>query len=121
MGRQRHAAGGMALRPSISCARLAFSELGLHRIYAYVLAINPRAQRAFERAGFALEGKLRDDRWVDDRFVDAYLLAQGKPSLMLHVIYDGQCGFCIRSLKVCRGPGRARARCDSTTPTRGSR
>ena len=21
---------------------------------------------------------------------------------MLHVIYDGQCGFCIRSLKVCR-------------------
>ena len=21
---------------------------------------------------------------------------------MLHVIYDGQCGFCVRSLKVCR-------------------
>ena len=21
---------------------------------------------------------------------------------MLHVIYDGQCGFCIRSLRVCR-------------------
>src|SRR5688500_3475635 len=22
--------------------------------------------------------------------------------VMLHVIYDGQCGFCVRSLKVCR-------------------
>ncbi len=21
---------------------------------------------------------------------------------MLHVIYDGQCGFCVRSLKICR-------------------
>jgi predicted DCC family thiol-disulfide oxidoreductase YuxK len=21
---------------------------------------------------------------------------------MLHVVYDGQCGFCVRSLKVCR-------------------
>ena len=53
-----------------------FGELGLHRIYAYVLAINPRARRAFEHAGFALEGTLRDDRWSGDRFIDAYLLAR---------------------------------------------
>jgi RimJ/RimL family protein N-acetyltransferase len=59
---------------------LAFNELGLHRIYAYVLAINPRAQRAFEQAGFALEGKLRDDRWSDDRFVDAHVLARVRPA-----------------------------------------
>jgi len=58
--------------------RRAFDELGLHRIYAYVLAINPRAQRAFELAGFALEGTLRDDRWTGERFVDAYLLARLK-------------------------------------------
>ena len=25
---------------------------------------------------------------------------------MLHVIYDGQCGFCVRSLKVCRALDR---------------
>ena len=54
----------------------AFDRLGLHRIYAYVLAINPGAQRSFERAGFALEGRLRDDRWSDGRFVDTYLLAR---------------------------------------------
>lgn len=65
---------------------LAFSQLGLHRIYAYVLAINPRAKRAFEHAGFALEGKLRDDRWSDNRFVDAYLLARvGLPDAARHL------------------------------------
>ena len=56
--------------------RHGFDELGLHRIYAYVLAINPAAQRAFERAGFSLEGTLRDDRWSDGTFVDAYVLAR---------------------------------------------
>ena len=56
--------------------RHAFDELNLHRIYAYVLAINPVARRAFERAGFALEGALRDDRLAGDRFIDAYLMAR---------------------------------------------
>lgn len=53
-----------------------FERLGLHRIYAYVLAINPPARRAFERAGFRLEGTLRDDRWMGNDFTDTYLLAR---------------------------------------------
>jgi RimJ/RimL family protein N-acetyltransferase len=56
--------------------RYGFERLSLHRIYAYVLAINPRARRAFERAGFALEGTLRDDRWTGDEFTDTYVLAR---------------------------------------------
>ena len=56
--------------------RYGFEQLGLHRIYAYVLAINPAARRAFERAGFHLEGTLRDDRWTADGFADTYLLAR---------------------------------------------
>jgi RimJ/RimL family protein N-acetyltransferase len=56
--------------------RYGFDHLNLHRIYAYVLAINPPARRAFERAGFTLEGTLRDDRWTGDGFTDAYLLAR---------------------------------------------
>ena len=56
--------------------RHAFEQLHMHRIYAYVLSINPGARRAFERAGFTLEGTLRDDRWSGDRFVDAFLLAR---------------------------------------------
>jgi len=54
----------------------AFASLGLHKVYAYVLAINPRARRAFEKAGFVVEGTLRDDRWVDDKPTDVYLLGK---------------------------------------------
>ena len=56
--------------------RYAFEKLDLHRVYAYVLDINPSARKAFERAGFSLEGTLRDDRWAVDRFIDSYLLAR---------------------------------------------
>jgi RimJ/RimL family protein N-acetyltransferase len=67
---------GMGAEAIDRLCRHGFDELGLHRIYAYVLSINPAARRAFERAGFALEGTLRDDRWAGDKFVDTYLLAR---------------------------------------------
>jgi RimJ/RimL family protein N-acetyltransferase len=56
--------------------RYGFERLELHRIYAHVLAINPAARRAFERAGFDLDGTLRDDRWTGESFTDTYLLAR---------------------------------------------
>jgi RimJ/RimL family protein N-acetyltransferase len=58
--------------------RHAFEHLDLHRIYAFVLAINPGARRAFEKAGFRLEGTLRDDRWSVDGYVDTWLLGRVK-------------------------------------------
>lgn len=54
----------------------AFGPLRLHRLYAYVLDINPRACRAFEKAGFEREGLLRLDRWSVDRYVDVHLLGR---------------------------------------------
>lgn len=59
-------------------ARHAFDALDLHRVYAYVLAINPRAKRAFEKAGFRPEGLLRGDRWDGERFVDVHVLGRLK-------------------------------------------
>jgi RimJ/RimL family protein N-acetyltransferase len=57
----------------------AFEEMRLKRLYAYVLATNPRGRRAFENAGFALEKTLAADRWTGERYVDAWLLAQTAP------------------------------------------
>ncbi len=60
---------------SLVCS-YAFGSLSLHKVYAYVLAINPRARRAFEKAGFTLEGTLKEDRHVDGRYTDVYLLGK---------------------------------------------
>lgn len=54
----------------------AFNVLHLHRVYAYVLAFNDRARRAFEKAGFRSEGLLRSDRWTTGGFVDVHLLGR---------------------------------------------
>jgi RimJ/RimL family protein N-acetyltransferase len=62
-------------------ARYAFDVLGLHRVYAYVLAFNHPARRAFEKAGFTVEGTLRDDRRTGDSYVDAWVLGRVAPSL----------------------------------------
>ncbi|NUK22616.1 GNAT family N-acetyltransferase [Streptomyces lunaelactis] len=48
-----------------------FERLGLHRISLGVFAFNPRARRAYEKAGFVVEGVRRDvllydGAWVDD-------------------------------------------------------
>jgi RimJ/RimL family protein N-acetyltransferase len=57
-------------------ANHAFTALRLHRVYAYVLAFNQRARRAFEKAGFTLEGVLREDRRSDGEYVDVFVLAR---------------------------------------------
>ena len=49
----------------------AFGVLDLHRVELAVFAFNPRAQRAYEKAGFVLEGRRRqalrwDGAWHDD-------------------------------------------------------
>jgi len=39
----------------------AFNELNLHRVALGVFEHNPRARRAYEKAGFVLEGRVRGD------------------------------------------------------------
>ena len=65
--------GSQALR---LVTEYAFAALDLRRVYAYVLAFNPRARRAFEKAGFELEGTLRQDRLVNDTAVDVFVLGR---------------------------------------------
>jgi RimJ/RimL family protein N-acetyltransferase len=57
----------------------AFTKLALHKVYAHVLAINPRALRAFQKAGFVLEGTLAADRRTSEGFTDVFLLGMLSP------------------------------------------
>ncbi len=57
-------------------SRYAFERLNLHKVYAYVLATNPRALNSFKKSGFIIEGELKKDRWVGEDYSDVFLLGK---------------------------------------------
>lgn len=52
-----------------------FEKLGLHRISLEVYAFNPRARRAYEKAGFTAEGTMRHALLWNGERVDATLMS----------------------------------------------
>lgn len=76
IGERERLGRGVGSRVLDLAARHAFDTLHLHRVYAYVLALNPRARRAFEKAGFVVEGVLRDDRLAGDAYTDVFVLGR---------------------------------------------
>ena len=57
----------------------AFASLGLHRVELEYYAFNPRAGRAYEKAGFVVEGRRRDALLYDGAWVDAITMAALAP------------------------------------------
>jgi RimJ/RimL family protein N-acetyltransferase len=52
-----------------------FEKLGLHRISLEVYAFNPRARRAYEKAGFRAEEVLRESLRYGDQWIDATMMS----------------------------------------------
>jgi len=59
--------------------RHGFSTLNLHRIYLRVFEDNPRAIRSYEKAGFVLEGRLRQAEFHNGQFHDVLFLSVLRP------------------------------------------
>ncbi len=57
----------------------AFNTLNLHRVMLRVFANNPRAMRAYEKAGYKLEGTLRQTEFMDGVYVDTHLMSVLQP------------------------------------------
>ena len=51
-------------------AQHGFNTLNLNRIFLHVFENNPRAIRAYEKAGFTLEGRERQAEYKDGKFID---------------------------------------------------
>ena len=49
----------------------AFDDLGVHRVALEVFDFNPRARRAYEKAGFTVEGRQRDALLWDGAWADS--------------------------------------------------
>jgi len=52
-----------------------FETLNLNRIYLHVFASNPRAIRAYEKAGFIHEGRKRQAEFRNGRYTDVLLMS----------------------------------------------
>lgn len=53
----------------------AFRELGMEKVYLNVYESNPGARRAYEKAGFRLEGTMPRDHWWEGGFITTYRMA----------------------------------------------
>ena len=53
----------------------ALDVVGLHRVELEVYAFNPRARRAYEKAGFLQEGTRRDALRTHEGWIDAHVMA----------------------------------------------
>lgn len=62
----------------------AFDQLGLHRVALEVYSFNPRARRAYEKAGFVAEGVLRDALLWNGERVDATVMSVLAPEWARH-------------------------------------
>jgi len=56
----------------------AFKELGMEKVYLKVYETNPGARRAYEKAGYRLEGTLPRDHWWEGDFTTSYVMAAYK-------------------------------------------
>lgn len=65
---------GMGTDALVTLARFAFDQMNLHKLYAYVLGHNPRAARAFEKAGFSQEGIFKAERFINGVYIDVLRL-----------------------------------------------
>ncbi|MFB9445596.1 GNAT family N-acetyltransferase [Dactylosporangium vinaceum] len=70
---------GLGTEATSLLLRHAFATMSLHRVELEVYAFNPRAQRAYEKAGFRVEGVRRDALAFDGRRVDSIIMAALAP------------------------------------------
>ena len=52
-----------------------FNTLNLNRIFLHVYETNQRAVRSYEKTGFSIEGRLRQARYLNGRYVDVIIMS----------------------------------------------
>jgi RimJ/RimL family protein N-acetyltransferase len=52
-----------------------FDNMNFHRLYLRVFEINQRAIRSYEKAGFRVEGKMREAQYMNGTYVDVLMMS----------------------------------------------
>lgn len=75
LGEKQYWGQGYGTEATRLMLRFAFDTLNLNRVELEVFEFNPRAMRAYEKAGFRLEGTRRQALYQDGRYWDAHWMA----------------------------------------------
>lgn len=65
---------GYGTEATRALVRWGLFELNLHRVWLRVYADNVAAIRCYEKVGFTLEGRLREDRFRGGRYIDTLVM-----------------------------------------------
>lgn len=82
---------GFGTDAMLTLLRYLFHERNLHRVALTVIASNARAVRSYEKAGFVVEGTLRDDLYFEGRYHDQTAMSILRPE------FDARWGEASRS------------------------
>ena len=80
IGDRGYWSGGFGTSALRLISNFAFEQVGLHKLYAYVMARNPRAKAAFQKAGFHDEADLVDEAFWEGSFHNVWRLYRLRPS-----------------------------------------
>jgi len=70
---------GLATEALMGITNFAFTDLGLHKVEAEYYATNYPSQRLFEKAGYSIEGIIKDHFVVDGSYVNAVRIGKINP------------------------------------------
>jgi RimJ/RimL family protein N-acetyltransferase len=74
IGESEHRGKGIATEAVSLIVEHGFTKLNLHKLTAGVWSSNLSSRRCFEKNRFVLEGKLKEQFWYKDSYVDEYRL-----------------------------------------------
>lgn len=80
---------GYGTKATRAALHFAFNTLNLHRVELEVFDFNPRAMRAYEKAGFRREGTRRDAIYQDGAYHDEHVMAILRSEFELHEAQAG--------------------------------
>lgn len=67
---------GIATKAVKEMCHMAFSELGLHRVYAHVFSYNTGSCMVLKKSGFEMEGVLRKSIWKNGQIYDSFMYSR---------------------------------------------
>jgi RimJ/RimL family protein N-acetyltransferase len=76
IGEERHRGRGLGSEAVRLAIDFAFRHRNLQRVWLRVFGDNPRAIRAYEKAGLTIEGRLQRSCFVDGAWVDEIIMAR---------------------------------------------